>query len=539
MTERIYGIRELGVIGLVIAAIAAAVYEPHAIHGGFLSDAWANLARYEFAPGSGFFDTLAYFLEAPNIAVRPLQALYLLVLYEVFGSHMGFWLTWQVATNVLMVLLLYLLLRRLSLAGFDAAYIAVLVLLFPAASSLRFWTPTIWAPLSISMVLLGFVLTLSAFEAEKRRSSLLLHASSLLLFVASLLLYEVTLLIMLASVLVYRLRVPWITAARRWMLDCAVLIPIALGVTLSSSGHEETTEGLWHHGAAIFDQAWLLLATVVLPLGSARWYVLLLLALLPMASLLVYRRLPASIPVHRELRRWIVAMAAGFVVVTLGYAVFVPGTDYYAPMGLGIADRVNAVPSIGWVLVLYSGAMLVGTLVFQGVRRARLFSSGLAAVACGLIAIGWLKTLDNYSDAYVRAYSEDTRVLATIQTALPDPPPRSTVWTFGQPVEIVPGVPVFGNTWDMTSSVELTYGDPTLTSYVAYPGTTFSCHRHMVVPGGVYADVPGADSGSPYGRTYFIDTTTGRLESIHTAAQCRRASASFPRSPALPDETAG
>ena len=296
MTEWTRGARELGAVGLVLAAIAAAVYEPHAIHGGFLSDAWANLARYEFAPGSGFFDTLSYFLEAPNISVRPLQALYLLVLYEVFGSHMGFWLTWQVATNVLMVLLLYLLLRRLFLSGFDAACIAVLVLLFPAASSVRFWTPTIWAPLSISMVLLGFILALSAFETEKRRDSLFLHAISLFLFVASLLLYEVTLLIMLASVLLYRLRVPWIRAAHRWALDCAVLIPVVLGVTLSSSGHEETAEGLWHHGVAIFDQAWLLLATVVLPLGSAHWYVLVLLALLPMASLLVYRRLTAFVP---------------------------------------------------------------------------------------------------------------------------------------------------------------------------------------------------------------------------------------------------
>ena len=170
---------------------------------------------------------------------------------------------------------------------------------------------------------------------------------------------------------------------------------------------------------AILDQARLLFATVVLPF-IAHSYVLVLLALLPMASLLVYVDSP-SIPVRRGLRRWLVAMAGAFMVVALGYAVFVPGTDYYAPMGLGAADRVNAVPSIGWVLVLYSGAMLAGTLVFQGLRRARLLSSGLAAIACGLIAISWLKTLANYSDAYVRAYSEDTRVLATIQTALPDP----------------------------------------------------------------------------------------------------------------------
>ena len=85
------------------------------------------------------------------------------------------------------------------------------------------------------------------------RKQLLLHAVSLLLFVASLLLYEVTLLIMLSSVLLYRLRVPWRTAVMRWAVDCAVLIPLVLSVTLaSSSGHQETEAGLYAHGIGDF-----------------------------------------------------------------------------------------------------------------------------------------------------------------------------------------------------------------------------------------------------------------------------------------------
>lgn len=526
--------RELGVVGLALGAIAAILYEPHAIHGGFLGDAWSNLALYEFAPGHGFSHTLSYFLEQPNIAVRPLQAVYLLTLDEAFGSHMGFWLTWQVATNALMALTLYLLMRRLSFRAFDAAVIAALVLIFPAASSLRFWTPTIWAPLSIAMVAVGFVLALSAFEAQTRRRRLLLHAASLLLFVASLLLYEVTLLIMLSSVLLYRLRVPWREAAMRWAVDCAVLIPLVLTVTLSSSsGHEESTAGIWSHATTMLSQSRILLATVVLPFGAASWYVLLLLALVPAVAVLVHRWLPATDPTRRELRRWLVVLVGGALVVALGYAIYVPGTDYYIPMGAGIANRVNAVPSIGWVLILYAGIMLAGTMAFRGLPRARTMVSALAGIACALIAVGWIKTLNDYSDFYTRAHSEDMRVLATIQSALPEPPPGSTIWTFGQPVEVVPGVPVFGNTWDMTGSVQITFDDPTLTSYVGDPGTTFACRRNVVLPGGAYAvdGAPNPELGSRYGRTYFVDTVTGRLEQIRNERQCRQAAHSFPRSP--------
>jgi hypothetical protein len=525
--------RELAVVGIVLAAIAAVLYEPHAINGGFLGDAWANLALYEFAPGSGFSDTLSYFLDQPNIGVRPLQAVYLLLLFEVFGSHVGFWLTWQVATNVLMALTLYLLLRRLAFRSFDAAFIAALVLIFPAASSLRFWTPTIWGPLSLAMVMLAFVLTLYAFEAKERRSRLLLHATAVLLFVASLLLYEVTLLIMLSSVLLYRLRVPWRPAAQRWLVDCAVLIPLVLTVTLSSSGHEETTAGVWSHATTMLSQSRLLLATVVLPLGSASWYVLLLLALVPAVAVLVYLRLPSADPTRLELRRWLGVLAGGVVVVALGYAVYVPGTDYYIPMGPGIINRVNAIPSIGWVLILYAGLVLAGTLAFRGMSRARAMSSGLAALACALIAVGWIKSINADSDAFTRAYAENVRVLATIESALPEPPPGSTVWTFGQPVEIVPGVPVFGNTWDMTASVQLTYDEPTLSSYVAYPATSFACGRDGVAPAGVYAveGAPNAELASPYGRTYFIDTVSGRLARIRSQGECRAAARSFPRSP--------
>lgn len=531
-------VRELVLVGAIASAIALILYEPNAIHGGFLSDAWANLALYEFAPASGFADKLSYFMDQANIAPRPLQAVYLLLLFEIFGDHVGFWLTWQVATNVAMVLALFLLLRRLSIDVFDAGAISLLALIFPAASSMRLWTPTIWAPLSIMLVLIGFTLALAAFDARRQRVALALHGVSLLLFVASLLLYEVTLLIMLASVLLYRLQVPWRRAARRWVVDCAVLIPLVLTVTLASStGHQETEAGLWAHATAIFEQSRILFTTVVLPFGSASWYVVGLFALVPAAALLVYLRLPKSNPTRQTLGKWLIVSLAGLLVVMLGYAIYVPGTDYYNPTGPGVANRVNAVPSIGWVLILYAGAALAGALAFRDLPKARLFSAAAAGLACALISVGWIKSVNEYADHFINAYAEDTRVLAMIERVIPQPKPNSTIWTFGQPVEIAPGVPVFGNTWDMTGSVQLRFDDPTLASYVASVGTIFDCRQDRVLPGGTYAvdGRPDPTFMSPYGRTYFIDTVSGRAAEIDTRKQCRDAAMTFPFAPLLPE----
>jgi hypothetical protein len=385
------------------------------------------------------------------------------------------------------------------------------------------------------MVCGGFLLALSAFEAESKRRALILHGLSLALFVASVLLYEVALLILLCSVLLYLLRVPWRAAVQRWIADCVVLLIIVLTVTLSSDvGHESSEAGLLSHAKTIAEQAKTLFTTIVLPLNSGSWWALGLFALLPAVALAVYRFAPAAATIRPELRRWLVAMLGGLVVVGLGYVIYAPGTDYYVPLGPGIINRVNAVPSLGWALVLYAGAMLAATLALQGLPRARLWASVVASGACGLIAIGWLQPISTYSDYFTRAYEEDVRVLANIETALPNPRPHSTIWTFGQPVEITPGVPVFGNTWDMTASVQLTYDDPTITSLVAGPATVFQCGPDGVLPGGGYAQEDGSPNplyGSPYGLTYFVDTGTSRAILVKDRKQCRRAIEVFALSP--------
>jgi MFS family permease len=523
---------------LVLTLVGALVYGSNAIHGGFLSDAWATRASYVFAEHSTFFGGIDRFLEEPNISVRPLLAVLLSLYNTVLGGHQGFWLAALVATNIIMCGLLYLLLRRLSMGALDAAVVAVLVLVFPAAGALRLWAAMVAAPVTISLALIGFLIALAAFDREAdRRKSLILHGVSLLFFVSSLLLYELALPVMMLSVLIYQFRAPWRPSIYRWLVDGVVLGTIALTVTHSSeSGFTQEHASMFSHAGEIYSQLHTLFTTVVLPFDSPQWYLVVLLVLVPVTGAVVYWLLPKESETKPELLRWLTVMVAGAIVVLASYAIFIPALNYYVPLRVGDGSRINAMPSIGWVLMFYGGARMVAALVFQGVPDGRRIAQGAAIVGCLLIGIGWVRSLHSEADDYTGAFREDERVLNTIQTSIPKPVSGSTIWTFGQPVLYAPEIPVFANTWDMIGSVQLQYGDPTLRSLVALPGIEFKCTPDSVEPAVAYSEEEAPILASPYGKTYFINTSTGENVLIKSQAECEQVAGTYEPSPLLPPE---
>jgi hypothetical protein len=529
---------ELAGLLAVLLVIAVLVYGPHAQSGGFIGDAWTTRAWYQLYPHGDFLDTVNRFLQLSSMSTRPLNAFYRVLLNDAFGGEMGAWFAWQAISCAAMSGLLFLLLRRLRFPSLDSAAIAVLVFLFPAATALRFWTPVIHASLAISLAILGFLLAFWAFDRGTGRAAAAGHAGSLLLFAASLLLYEVALPIMLASALLYRLRVPWRRAARRWLLDVAVLIPIALTVTRSSSAaaQQQSGSGSLSHAWTILADCPRLLAHTLLPLGG--WYGVAAFALLLVGSVVLLRLLPAADRRRPAVRRFLGVFCAGILVVLLSYSIYAPGIDYYRPTAPGIADRVNAVAGIGWVLVLYAGLGLLGVLL-AGRRYNRRIAAAVTAAGAAVLLAAWVPIVATDSRHYDAAYREGQRTLAVVRSALPDPPPGTTIWTFGQPVEIAPGVPVFGNTWDMTDSVALMYRDPTVRGYVGFPGTILECRDRWLAPFG-NASYPTAsppessEFASRYGSLYFVDTVTGQFAAIDSRAACLRALRTFHPSPALP-----
>lgn len=525
-------------LGLLFCAVAALVYGDHVRDGGWVGDSWLTRAWYATYSHTGFLDTVGHFLDLNSMNARPANAVYRVALNEWFGADTGAWFAWQAASCVLMCLCVYALLRELGVAFFDAAASTLLLLLFPASLSLWLWSAVAHASLAIALGCVGFLLALRAFRAQGRRRWLL-HGASLLLFLLSLLLYEVGLPAFLASFLLYGLRAPRRQALRRWLVDCLVLLPVALAVTSSTEANDQGLGGALGHAGEMAAGLPPLLFGRLLPLGSLRPLAFVLLAAVYATAFAVLVRLPAGDPRRARLRTLFSLTGAGLVVVALGYAIYVPGLDYYTPLGAGIGDRVNALAAVGWCLALYALAATIATLATLALRRAPLYA-GLATAGLVLaLAVAWLASIAEESRAYVDASREGGRVLGVLERAVPEPRRGTAIWAFGQPVEISPGVPVFANYWNMTGAVALLYHDHHVRGFVGLPGTRFECRRHGMVPhqSPEYAPPPAAELGrfgSRYGRTWFVDTVSGQFAAMSSRRDCLAMRDAYRRSPQLP-----
>jgi hypothetical protein len=136
-------------------------------------------------------------------------------------------------------------------------------------------------------------------------------------------------------------------------------------------------------------------------------------------------------------------------------------------------------------------------------------------------------------------------VLAGLGAAAP-PAPGSTVYVFGLPSDVAPGVTVFADTWAFSGAVRLTYGDPTLRGYPVLPGARLVCGPTAFLPqflpgeGGNLADprpspdfeygqqYDDKDHGARYGAVVFMDASTGRMQVIDDRDGCIEALRSLP-----------
>jgi hypothetical protein len=525
-------------LAVFLIVVAVLVYGGQVRDGGLIGDAWVTRAWYVLYPHANFFDTVGHFLDLDSMAPRPGNAIYRVALNEWFGADTSAWLAWQLVSCVCMCLALFVLMHELGLRFLDAAAVSTLLLVFPASASLWLWSPVVHASLAISLGAVGFLLGLRAFHAQGAKRWVL-HGASLLLFVLSLLLYEICLPLFLASVLLYGLQAPRRAAVARWLVDCLVLLPLALAVSGSTEAQNQGVGGAISHAGDMAAQLPSLLFGTLLPLDSVEALATVALVLVYVLGAMVMRSLSPADPLRARLRLLYAMTAAGLIVVVLGYSIYVPGLEYYMPLASGIGNRVNTVAAIGWVLFLYALLALVMTLVGSALRVAPLYAT-LATVALAVgLGVSWLSPIADESKAYVAAHEESDRVLDVIKRAVPHPPKGSAIWLFGQPVEISPGVPVFANYWNTSAAVGLAYHDRAVVGYVAFPGTTFECRTEGVVPGGHFEYPPPPPGelgrfGSRYGRTYFVDTVQGQFATVDTRQRCEELRDAFPRSPQLP-----
>ncbi len=514
----------LGALTL-LGGVGVLVYRRHIEHGGLYSDDWAfaSVAQTASSPLDAF-DTLD-----DVVGFRPLGVVSLVARFTLFGDHTKWQLTAVLASTVLLCSVIYLFLRSLRIEPLHAGAIALLVLVCPYADATRLWATGSGANIAISAWLLGVMVALRGLDEPNRRKAIALHAGAVVLYLVSLLQYEVAYAAIVGSGLLYLTRAPWRRVLPRSAVDIGVAsVAIAVIATNAAIQHAPSYT---HHARLMLDGGLDILTAVALPYGTPHSITVLgLLAVVGAAAGLVIWLLPAVSAERRELGRWLVFGLGGLLLAAAGYVMFVGAIEYYSPLTPGLANRTNAIASIGFIATVYAAAMVAGTLVFRGVPGWRWLAAGTAIVLAGFLFVGYQDRLRDSAEIWDRAYAQERSVIGAIEGSLPRPPRGATILTFGHPtVSENPGLPIFSSFWELRGAVQVTYDDSSIAAYPALPGTSVVCGRDGAYLSGQAYDPGFADS---YGQIYLLDVPSGRLERPTDRRHCRAVAPDFLPGPA-------
>jgi hypothetical protein len=497
-------------LGLLALLICAA----HVRHGGFYYDDWSLVALGRFPGPGGLLHSLWL-----DYGQRPGQVLYYAALDRAFGVAAAPRLALAGSMVALQATCLYALLRCLAMRARDAAAIAALALTFPFSDSLWLWSVLSLTSLAISAALLGVILAVRALQSTGRRAAAL-HAGSLALYVASILSYEAFAVAGCLVGLLYARVVGLRRARARWALDVLVIAVtlavarFALPIDVATPSRTQPLAGMIHHAGLILARGARLVGGAALPVaGLSPWIGAGLIAGVLASGALVRLRLPLGDRTRAELGRWLAIAGVGAAAALAAWAVYVPATDHYAPSPAGTVNRMNAAAAIGIAVLLYSCIVLSARML---VRLTRLTASGGAfVVGAAALALGAGYLARSLADAraWDAAAADQQVLLAGLHTALPRLPGEATVFVYGAPATVGPGIPVLNTTLDLTSAMRVSYSSPALLGVPIAAAATVECGPR----GALAAGVSGA-----YGRSYLFDLATRQAVLLRARPQCAR-----------------
>jgi len=536
MTRGRCSVLEAAVVMLLMLLLAILVYGVHVVRGGFVADDWVFASDHALYGDEGIVnlaqrlrDTPA---ERPAISEeRPVTALYFAVIYTVFDARMEAHLAWALFLAALMSAVLFTVLRSLGLERLHAGLIAGLVLVFPAADAPRLWSNAAHAQLAIVTFGFGVLLALRGLRSSGW-SAIAFHVAALACYGISVLQYEIAVGGIVLSVLIYRLRAPWRAAFARWAADLALVAILSL-YRAQKDVEVESLGDYVQRGRDIQGQARRLLTYLGIQDGRTRLPLLVvLLVLIAGAAAAFVLRDPA---VRREVRRWLAISLASFVAIGAGYVAFLPTQGYLFPLEPGIANRVNLGAAPGYVIVIYSLAMLTGLLLAAALTALRpLIVPARWAIALPVVAalsVGglWAYEVDQDRRAWDRAFGFEQETLNVLSARVPTPVSGSTIFTFGVPAHAAPKVPAFSNPWALTNALRLLWRDASLRGIPspimernANGNSTsdwgITCAAKAVQPGGWWFTDSDASS---YGKAIFVDVPNRRYGVIRSREECR------------------
>jgi hypothetical protein len=498
---------------------------------GFYSDDWVFLSLLKNSAEQSTIGLYQALYDGDVvIRQRPVQILWLAVLYRQFGLQpFGY----HLANGVVLtagVILFYLALRELRLARLVAVSIALVYALLPHYSTDRFWVAAHQATASMAF----YFLSLYADLRQARTGAFRLGAWKLLSLAslaASGLAYGVALpLFLLNTLAAWRAGrqaraergAPLPAAADSALYFGSSLFALALVVAFKAAVTVRADLGA---GAA--DRLASLAAGAVrvnfgvyglgLPyvigwilVHEPRWPVL---GLGTALGLIVYVYLARLAKQADETwpgrSTWLGLAGGGLGVFALGYAVFVASPDaWFTSASLG--NRIAIAAAVGVAMTL------IGILGWTASRlpardwRRRLFCLGVAVLS----AAGF--TINNTLAAFwVTAFERHQALLADIRARVPDWPAGSSLILDGVCLEHG-GAYLFTGKRDVAAALALAYGE-------ASPRATAITNPPRLAESGLRLFTFRSEDFFPYGpNLYVFDASRKSLQALPDAASARR-----------------
>ncbi|MBA2536537.1 MAG: hypothetical protein H0V20_03775 [Actinobacteria bacterium] len=513
---------EFVLAGAVLVGLAVLVFGTHVRHGGFYSDDWSTASDVTFRGYRGTVDHVLHDV----VPGRPILAAVHPVTHYLFGLQAERHLAVGVSLAVLASLCFFVLLRSLRVERPHALGMAALSLVFPWAVALHLWTIATVNNLALITYFLGTTAALTAvgLERDRRGRALALHLAASLLYVVSVLTYQVAPAVILGSIALYRTRVSWSRASRRWLLDCAVVLPVTAASAAASSAVREvgSVSAMVTDLPRFVRDDLTLFAAMFLPSGveAALPNLLVLFAATGVVALSLVRARRGEPAV----RTWLVRGGAGAGAVALSHVMFL-GSGLL-PSYSGIDDRANTLAAFGFVVVAYSVLVLVCLLVAPTPRWIPVF----IAAALVLVGVGWIGRVRDDIALLRTAVARQADEMALLEDVVGRPPPGSTLLVFGFPATTSPGIPIFYNAWDLEGALRLRWKDYSLAARPIFrKGVT--CDAGSIRPVEFQPEF-----SVPYERAIFVDLATRIVRPVRSREACVAARPRFAPGPLVAGE---
>jgi len=470
---------------MVLAGVVLLSTLPYLFGIGFYSDDWMYQAWLTHHSGQGISSTLwALLRHDPSLRVRPVQAIYLVTSFRIFGRQPVGYHILDAAILAVLTVMLYLLLRELRVGCWLEFTIPLVFALLPHYSTDRFWISSQQATLSLLFAIIGFygVLRWRSQEDTPKRW-LILGVGSLVLGILS---YEVPVGLILAFLGFMAFSAsgtPRHLSRKRLWKGLALVSLLLLALGIAKIGLQTRIQPHYHFLKRLGGLSWhatveavrfnlwtygLHLPAVLSSLhrhGAISWSALAVAGVLGVCSgLYLWMRLASSLIPNR--RACLSLIAAGFVIFGLGYALFFPNpaADFSSA---GLRNRVVIASALGAACVAVGVLGLGCSLLGSHVARARAFSVAIAGI-CAMYCL----VVSGISSFWTGARSQQAAVLTLVSENLTSLPNDSVVLLDGFCRYSGPAV-VFETDWDTTGALQLTLGNESMAGNAVSPDMRF------------------------------------------------------------------